>query len=136
MGNPDTGADEGPRSPTGRIRMGQGVTDSGDMEDDVYGGEGATRNAGIGRYLQDYADGADDTGWGDASGENAPAAPQIDLALPITAADDQGWGNLNNPRAVNGLTQSLLLAAARANRANLSGGLVSAMRANGCLRAE
>jgi hypothetical protein len=144
MGNPDDGTDEGPRSPTGRVSMGQGTTGlaagvggSPNGGGDDYGGEGPARNLGIGKYLQGYTNSADDTGWGDASGENAPPTAEVNATVIIASADD-GWGNLNDPRAVTGLTQ-LLLAGSLNGGGGLrtaASGIVHALAVNGAIHTQ
>jgi hypothetical protein len=151
MSDPDDGVDEGPRGPTGRVSMGQGKTDpgagdpnfggGGDPGDpDVggdFGGEGIPRNSGIASYLQAYTDGVDSDGWGDGSSENAPLRPQIDVVINLPpSADEEGWGNFNNPRAVTGLTQLMVVAAARAVKNTMERGVMQALAANASIHVQ
>jgi antitoxin component YwqK of YwqJK toxin-antitoxin module len=150
MSDPDDGTDEGPRSPTRRVSMGQGKTDLGfgdpgsggnpgdpDIGGSDSGAEGVPRNTGIASYLKGYVEGADADGWGDATSENAPSRAQIDVVLSVpSSADDEGWGNFNDPRAITGLTQLLVVHAGRTADNKMASGVLRALAANGLINAQ
>jgi hypothetical protein len=82
-------------------------------------------------------EGADADGWGDATSENAPSRAQIDVVLSVpSSADDEGWGNFNDPRAITGLTQLLVVHAGRTADNKMASGVLRALAANGLINAQ
>ena len=140
----DDGTDEGPRSPTSHVSIGMasldfdtidGNGDQGTGSEGDFGNEGNPRIVHLGQVLGNYATSVYQNGWGDASSENAPSVPQVDVIIHVPTATDD-WGDLNNPRAFTAFSMSMMIVAAGSNVASAPSGILRCLQTNANLNVQ